>query len=57
MTEKLIAENKRLRSALEDAVETLESMDLHIRNPLYERLRTILEAPDLSSPHPKADQQ
>lgn len=31
-------------SELEDAVDTLEAMDLHIDNPLYERLRKILEA-------------
>lgn len=37
-------EIKRLRRGLEDAVDTLEAMDLHIDNPLYERLRKILEA-------------
>lgn len=30
-------------SYIEDAVETLEAMDLHIDNPLYDRLRAFLE--------------
>jgi hypothetical protein len=34
---------KRLHAAIEDAVETLEAMDLHVDNPLYDRLRTALE--------------
>ena len=36
-------EVQRLRVGLEDAVNTLEAMDLHVDNPLYERLRKILE--------------
>lgn len=40
---KLTVENERLRATLEDAVETLESMDMHVDNPLYERLRDALE--------------
>lgn len=39
----LEAENERLRAAVEDAVETLEAMDMHIDNPLYARLRDALE--------------
>lgn len=35
-------ERDRLAGALEDAVDTLESMDLHIDSPLYERLRAAL---------------
>ncbi len=31
-------ENERLRAAIEDAIETLEAMDLHVDNPLYNRL-------------------
>lgn len=34
---------ERLRAAVEDAVETLEAMDMHIDNPLYARLRGALE--------------
>ncbi len=41
----VIAQRNSLRTALEDAVETLEAMDLHIENPLYQRLRTALEQP------------
>ena len=37
------AEIERLRAALEDAIDTLEAMDLHIDNPLYGRLCVILE--------------
>lgn len=33
----------RLRAAIEDAIETLESMGLHVDNPLYDRLRAALE--------------
>lgn len=29
----------KLFDAVEDAIDTLEAMDLHIDNPLYERLR------------------
>jgi hypothetical protein len=32
-----------LEVALEDAIDTLESMDLHINNPLYERLCAALD--------------
>lgn len=31
-------EIERLRGVIEDAIETLEAMDLHVDNPLYERL-------------------
>lgn len=31
-------ENEQLRAAVEDAIDTLEAMDLHVDNPLYERL-------------------
>lgn len=34
---------EQLEAALEDAVDTLEAMDLHIDNPLYARLRKVLE--------------
>lgn len=34
---------ERLRAALSDTVETLEAMDLHVDNPLYDRLRRALE--------------
>ncbi len=34
---------ERLYAAVEDTVDTLESMDLHIDNPLYDRLRRLLE--------------
>jgi phage regulator Rha-like protein len=40
---KLRAENERLRAILEDAVETLEAMDLHADNPLYERMQSAIE--------------
>lgn len=36
-------EIERLRGGVEEAVETLESMDLHIDNPLYNRLRSLVE--------------
>jgi hypothetical protein len=39
----VLNQNKVLRAAVEDAVETLEAMDLHLDNPLYERLREALE--------------
>lgn len=39
------AENERLRVVLEDAVDTLEAMDPHTDNPLYDRLRVALEQP------------
>ena len=40
----LIAEIKRLRALVEDAINTMESMDLHVDNPLYERLCKAMEA-------------
>lgn len=40
----LKAENDRLRALIEDTVETLEAMDLHTNNPLYDRLRAAVEA-------------
>lgn len=49
LIERHAAEIGRLRAALEDAVDTLESMDLHVDNPLYDRLRAALEAPSLTS--------
>lgn len=39
----LAAERNDLRKVVADAIETLESMDLHDDNPLYERLRAALE--------------
>lgn len=36
-------EIERMRAAIEDAVETLEAMDLHTDNPLYDRLRAVVE--------------
>ena len=39
----LRAENERLRKAIEDAINTLEAMDLHVCNPLYERLYKTIE--------------
>ena len=36
-------EVERLKAGLEDVVETLESMDLHIDNPLYDRTSRLLE--------------
>lgn len=39
----LRAERERLRALLEDAVDTLEAMNLHTNNPLYDRLRAALE--------------
>ncbi len=33
----------RLTIAIEDAIDTLEAMDLHTDNPLYARLRATLE--------------
>lgn len=41
--DKLVADRDALRAAVEDAVDTMESMDLHIDNPLYDRLRDILQ--------------
>ena len=32
------SEIARLTEAIEDAIDTLEAMDLHVENPLYERL-------------------
>lgn len=32
-----------LFNAVEDAIDTLEAMDLHIDNPLYARLRAVAE--------------
>lgn len=37
------AEIERLREAIEDAINTLESMSLHTDNPLYDRLCAALE--------------
>jgi hypothetical protein len=37
------AERDRLHEALEDVVDTLEAMDLHIDNPLYDRVRAVIE--------------
>ncbi len=37
------AETKRLRDGLEDVVHTLEAMDMHVDNDLYDRTRAILE--------------
>ena len=36
------AEISRLREAVEDAIDTLEAMDLHTDNPLYSRLRAVM---------------
>lgn len=33
----------RFHAGIEDAVDTLEAMDLHVDNPLYDRLRVILD--------------
>lgn len=41
--EQLRAEIARLRSFLEDAVDTMEAMNFHVDNPLYDRLREALE--------------
>jgi hypothetical protein len=32
----------KLREAVEDAIDTLEAMSLHVDNPLYERLKRAL---------------
>lgn len=37
------ADIEQLRVAVEDAIDTLEAMNLHVDNPLYERLRGVLE--------------
>lgn len=34
----------RLQESVEDTIHTLESMNMHIDNPLYSRLRSTLEA-------------
>jgi hypothetical protein len=47
---------KALASAVEEAIEALESMDLHIDNSLYDRLRTALEAYDAAHHEPPATQ-
>lgn len=39
----MMNEVDRLRAAIEDAIDTLEAMDMHIDNPLYARLRATLE--------------
>lgn len=39
---KAAIEIEQLEAALEDAIETLEAMDFHVDNPLYERLRAAL---------------
>lgn len=36
-------EIENLEALVEDAVETLEAMDLHTNNPLYDRLRAAVE--------------
>lgn len=36
-------EIERLRALIEDTVETLEAMGLHVDNPLYNRLRAALD--------------
>lgn len=38
------------REVIEDAVETLESMDMHVDNPLYERMRAALEGTSAERP-------
>lgn len=38
-----LAEIDALKSIIEDAVETMEAMDLHVDNPLYERLRSVID--------------
>jgi hypothetical protein len=44
---------EELRAALEDVVETLEAMYMHINNPLYDKLRAILEKTEpLEGPQP-----
>lgn len=40
----LTVEVERLRGVIEDAIETLEAMDLHVDNPLYERLCAALQS-------------
>ena len=37
---------RELWTALEDAVNTMEAMGLHFDNPLYNRLREVLESED-----------
>jgi hypothetical protein len=37
------ARNAELEGAIEDAIDTLEAMDMHVSNPLYDRLRAQLE--------------
>jgi hypothetical protein len=39
----MVTEINRLRAGLEDAVDTLEAMDMHTDNALYDRLRAVLE--------------
>ena len=39
----LEAANERLRAFIADAVDTLEAMDLHVDNPLYDRLRVVVD--------------
>ncbi len=36
-------EIERLRALVEETIETLEAMNLHVDNPLYVRLRDALE--------------
>lgn len=52
---RLIDMVERRDEVIEDAVETLEAMDLHVDNPLYDRLRAILEPPSeaLSTTEPQ----
>jgi hypothetical protein len=47
--ETLYFEIEQLRDSLEDAINTLEAMDLHIDNPLYDRMRAVLERVALSN--------
>lgn len=42
--EALESQIERLRGVIEDAIETLEAMDLHVDNPLYERLCAALQS-------------
>lgn len=46
----LTGENARLREVIEDAIDTLEAMDLHTDNPLYVRLVASLSPTDGEKP-------
>ena len=50
-----MTEIDRLLAVIEDAIDTLESMGLHIDNPLYERLREALCIRQLFEQSPAAD--